>query len=99
MASTNNTAHSGVDSADEVLHEFGIVRVYKSGRVERPLVGPPVAPGLDDATGVESRNVHLGAYSIRLYLPPAAVTAPSARLPVVVYAGAERGGRTGPGPP
>ena len=86
MASTNNTAPSGVDSADEVLHEFGIVRVYKSGRVERPLVAPPVAPGLDGATGVESRDVHLGAYSVRLYLPPAAAaTATSARLPVLVY--------------
>ena len=86
MASTHNTAPSGVDSADEVLHEFGIVRVYKSGRVERPLVGPPVAPGLDGATGVESRDVHLGAYSVRLYLPPAAAaTAASARLPVLVY--------------
>ncbi|CAN6238084.1 unnamed protein product [Urochloa humidicola] len=89
MASKSNSAaaapSSGEEgSADEVLHEFGIVRVYKSGRVERPFVTPPVAPGLDAATGVESRDVHLGAYSVRLYLPPAAAAA-GGKLPVVVY--------------
>ncbi|CAN6251492.1 unnamed protein product [Urochloa humidicola] len=82
---SNNTAPAGDGSADEVLHEFGIVRVYKSGRVERPLVASPAAPGLDAATGIESRDVHLGAYSVRLYLPPAAATGGSARLPIIVY--------------
>ncbi|CAL4887977.1 unnamed protein product [Urochloa decumbens] len=87
MASNNTAAPSGEGSVDEVLHEFGIVRVYKSGRVERPLVAPPVAAGLDAATGVESRDVQLGAYSVRLYLPPAAAAAPgsASRLPIIVY--------------
>nr|CAB3446550.1 unnamed protein product [Digitaria exilis] len=86
MASNNTTTPSDKGStADEVLHEFGIVRVYKSGRVERPLVAPPVAPGLDSATGVQSMDVQLGSYSVRLYLPPAAATAPGAKLPVIVY--------------
>jgi acetyl esterase/lipase len=86
MAS-NNTGSSGEGSADELLHEFGIVRVYKSGRVERPLAAPPVAPGLDTATAVESRDVQLGQYSVRLYLPPAAATTVSggAKLPIIVY--------------
>ncbi|KAL6634359.1 hypothetical protein ACP70R_027030 [Stipagrostis hirtigluma subsp. patula] len=75
---------SDSDAADEVLHDFGpLLRVYKSGRVERPLVAPPVAPGLDAATGVHSRDVQLGHYSVRLYLPPAAVA--GAKLPVIVY--------------
>ncbi|KAF0932098.1 hypothetical protein E2562_008635 [Oryza meyeriana var. granulata] len=80
-APTTTTAADG----DEVVHEFGpILRVYKSGRLERPLVAPPVGPGHDDATGVDSKDVHLGDYSARLYLPPAAA-ADGNRLPVVVY--------------
>ncbi|TVU29598.1 hypothetical protein EJB05_21172, partial [Eragrostis curvula] len=72
---------------DEVVREFGpLLRVYKSGRLERPLVPPPVGPGLDPATGVDSKDVALGSYSVRLYLPPAAATATAdAKLPVVVY--------------
>ncbi|KAK3157923.1 hypothetical protein QOZ80_2AG0130250 [Eleusine coracana subsp. coracana] len=66
---------------DEILHDHGIVRVYKSGRVERPLAAPPVEPGVDAATGVESKDVNLGHYSVRLYLPPAAAS----KLPIIVY--------------
>lgn len=74
------------EADDEVVHEFGpLLRVYKSGRVERPLVPPPVEPGLDAATGVDSKDVHLGDYSARLYLPPAAAASADAKLPVVVY--------------
>uniref|UniRef100_A0A0D9YTV8 Alpha/beta hydrolase fold-3 domain-containing protein n=1 Tax=Oryza glumipatula TaxID=40148 RepID=A0A0D9YTV8_9ORYZ len=74
------------DGDDEVVREFGpILRVYKSGRLERPLVAPPVGPGHDAATGVHSRDVHLGDYSARLYLPPPAAAAAAERLPVVVY--------------
>ncbi|KAJ1279656.1 hypothetical protein BS78_04G170800 [Paspalum vaginatum] len=76
------------DPSDEVVREFGpLLRIYKSGRIERPLVAPPVEPGHDAATGVESRDVALGAYSVRLYLPPVAdADADGAgRLPVVVY--------------
>ncbi|EMS52259.1 putative carboxylesterase 13 [Triticum urartu] len=70
---------------DELLHEFGpLLRVYRSGRLERPLVLPPVAPGLDPSTGVQSKDVDLGAYSARLYLPPTAATT-TAKLPVIVY--------------
>nr|BAJ94871.1 predicted protein [Hordeum vulgare subsp. vulgare] len=71
---------------DELLHEFGpLLRVYKSGRLERPLVLPPVAPGLDTSTGVQSKDVDLGAYSARLYLPAAAATTTTTKLPVIVY--------------
>ncbi|KAM0844146.1 hypothetical protein ACQ4PT_057239 [Festuca glaucescens] len=72
-------------SNDEVVHQFGpLLRVYKSGRIERPLVALPLAPGLDAITGVESKDVDLGVYSARLYLPPSVATA-SAKLPVIVY--------------
>ncbi|KAF7035522.1 hypothetical protein CFC21_046387 [Triticum aestivum] len=71
---------------DELMHEFGpLLRVYKSGRIERPLVLPPVAPGPDPSTGVQSKDVDLGAYSARLYLPPSAAAATAAKLPVIVY--------------
>lgn len=84
MASNHDTTAPTTDeaAADEVLHDFGLVRVYKSGRVERPLVAPPVAPGLDAATGVQSRDVQLGSYSVRLYLPPGVTAAD--KLPVIV---------------
>ncbi|CAO2039320.1 unnamed protein product [Urochloa humidicola] len=72
------------DPTDEVVREFGpLLRIYKSGRIERPLVPPPVEPGLDPATGVDSKDVPLGSYSVRLYLPPQASAA--TKLPVVVY--------------
>uniref|UniRef100_A0ACD5YNA4 Uncharacterized protein n=1 Tax=Avena sativa TaxID=4498 RepID=A0ACD5YNA4_AVESA len=58
---------------NEVEHEFG--------RVVRPFVSPPAAPGLDPATGVDSKDVNLGDYSARIYLPPSA----AAKLPVIVY--------------
>ncbi|CAO1942088.1 unnamed protein product [Urochloa humidicola] len=77
------------DPSDEVVREFGpLLRIYKSGRIERPLVPPPVGPGRDAATGVESKDVALagGACSVRLYLPPqASASAAAAKLPVVVY--------------
>ncbi|CAO2046265.1 unnamed protein product [Urochloa humidicola] len=72
------------DPTDEVVREFGpLLRIYKSGRIERPLVPPPVEPGLDPATGVDSKDVPLGSFSVRLYLPPQASSA--TKLPVVVY--------------
>ncbi|GJN21015.1 hypothetical protein PR202_gb08460 [Eleusine coracana subsp. coracana] len=80
MASNTAQVPEGNDN-DEILHNHGIVRVYKSGRVERPLAAPPVAPGVDAATGVESKDVNLGHYSVRLYFPPAAAT----KLPIIVY--------------
>lgn len=86
MASNTALAPAPAPAADELLHEFGpLLRVYKSGRIERPLVLPPVAPGPDPSTGVQSKDVDLGAYSARLYLPPSAAAGTAAKLPVIVY--------------
>uniref|UniRef100_A0A0E0K1D6 Alpha/beta hydrolase fold-3 domain-containing protein n=1 Tax=Oryza punctata TaxID=4537 RepID=A0A0E0K1D6_ORYPU len=87
MASSGSAENTtAADGDDEVVREFGpILRVYKSGRLERPLVAPPVGPGHDAATGVDSRDVHLRDYSARLYLPPDAADSGAKRLPVVVY--------------
>ncbi|KAJ1262607.1 hypothetical protein BS78_09G121700 [Paspalum vaginatum] len=88
MASERAAAPTSEAAADEVLHDLGLVRVYKSGRVERPFVAPPVAPGLDAATGVQSRDIQLGSYSVRLYLPPTTAATAGGKactLPVIVY--------------
>jgi acetyl esterase/lipase len=73
---------------DVVVHDFApLLLVYKSGRLERPLAMPTVSSGRDADTGVVSKDVTLSPHSlsVRLYLPPAATTAPERRLPVVVY--------------
>uniref|UniRef100_A0ACD5Y1I6 Uncharacterized protein n=1 Tax=Avena sativa TaxID=4498 RepID=A0ACD5Y1I6_AVESA len=78
------------DAADTVVFEAPAhFRFYKSGKIER-LNRPPILPaGLDEATGVTSKDVVLDAdtgLSVRLYLPklqenPSA----NAKLPVLVY--------------
>uniref|UniRef100_A0ACD5XT98 Uncharacterized protein n=1 Tax=Avena sativa TaxID=4498 RepID=A0ACD5XT98_AVESA len=92
MRSTvRSTSHknNGVpaEADDEVLLESpSQFRIYKSGRMDRlnePTVSPP---GLDEATGVTSRDVVLDAdtgVSVRLYLPK--LRGPSTKLPVLVF--------------
>lgn len=75
-------------AADEELEfEFpAIVRLYRSGRVERLSGTDKVPPSLDPATGVDSKDVTVdpstGVFA-RLYLPPAA--AGGVKLPILVY--------------
>jgi acetyl esterase/lipase len=74
-------------AADEITIESPAhFRLYKSGRIER-LNRPPVLPaGLDETTGVTSKDVVLDAetgLSVRLYLPK--LQEPSKKLPVLVY--------------
>ncbi|CAN6248850.1 unnamed protein product [Urochloa humidicola] len=80
-------AAAGSDGDDKVVHDFSpLLLVYKSGRLERPLIVPLVTPGLDAATGVESKDVTLSSFVVRLYLPPAASAGSGDdKLPVVVY--------------
>ncbi|KAL6655442.1 hypothetical protein ACP70R_006268 [Stipagrostis hirtigluma subsp. patula] len=79
---------TATDPGSELEFEWpGVVRLYKSGRVERfddPDTVPPSTA--DPATGVASRDVILDPaanLSARLYLPPAAE--PGKKLPVVVF--------------
>jgi acetyl esterase/lipase len=89
MASSTNPAPTvPAPEDDEVIREVGpLLRVYKSGRIERLLMPPPVGPGLDPETDVESKDVALGDYSVRLYLPPSSDDEDDSRkkLPVIVY--------------
>ncbi|XP_051188115.1 2-hydroxyisoflavanone dehydratase [Lolium perenne] len=78
-----------VEAGDEVLLESpGHFRIYKSGKMDR-LNDPTVMPaGLDEATGVTSRDVVLDAdtrVSVRLYLPKLPGNQSSTKLPVLVY--------------
>ncbi|XP_062199213.1 2-hydroxyisoflavanone dehydratase-like [Phragmites australis] len=73
--------------ADEVAFESPMhFRIFKSGKIER-LHRPPVLPaGLDEATGVTSKDVVIDAgtgLSVRVYLPK--LQEPSKKLPVLVY--------------
>ncbi|KAF7072860.1 hypothetical protein CFC21_077937 [Triticum aestivum] len=79
---------SDAAAADEVLLETpGSFRIYRSGKIDR-LNDPTILPaGVDEATGVASKDVVLDAgtgLSVRLYLPNKLQDA-SAKLPVVVY--------------
>ncbi|XP_051188114.1 probable carboxylesterase 12 [Lolium perenne] len=74
---------------DEVLLEAPAqFRIYKSGRMDRlnePTLSPP---GLDEATGVTSRDVVLDAdtgVSVRLYLPKLPDHHSPTKLPVLVF--------------
>ncbi|XP_047047980.1 2-hydroxyisoflavanone dehydratase-like [Lolium rigidum] len=83
-------AATEVEAGDEVLLESpGHFRIYKSGKMDR-LNDPTVTPaGLDEATGVTSRDVVLDAetgVSVRLYLPSLPDNHSSTtKLPVLVY--------------
>ncbi|TVU09178.1 hypothetical protein EJB05_42624, partial [Eragrostis curvula] len=77
--------------ADEVAIDVPThFRIFKSGRIER-LHRPPLLPaGLDEATGVASKDVVLDAgtgLSVRIYLPKKKIQEePSKKkLPVLVY--------------
>ncbi|KAL6846282.1 hypothetical protein ACP4OV_023730 [Aristida adscensionis] len=73
--------------ADEVVFDApSHFRVYKSGRIERFHRPQLAAAGVDDASGVTSKDVVLDAgtgLSVRLFMPK--LQEPSEKLPVLVY--------------
>ncbi|CAM0951718.1 unnamed protein product [Alopecurus aequalis] len=80
-----------MNPGSEIEYEIpGLVRVHKSGRVER-LQGTetvPPSPSGEPASGVISKDVVLDPaanISARLHLPAAAAAEPSKKLPVVVF--------------
>ncbi|KAK1631433.1 hypothetical protein QYE76_005748 [Lolium multiflorum] len=80
-----------MNPGSEIEYEIPyVVRVHKSGRVER-LQGTetvPPCPSGDPASGVASKDVVLdraASISARVYLPAAAAAEPSKKLPVVVF--------------
>ncbi|KAG5063011.1 hypothetical protein AAZX31_02G127800 [Glycine max] len=76
-------------AANEVVHEFlPLLRVYKDGRIER-LLGTETTPsGTDPRTTVQSKDVTINAQTgvaVRLYLPPAAASSATKKLPLLIY--------------
>ncbi|CAL5081812.1 unnamed protein product [Urochloa decumbens] len=81
-------------SHDEIVFEMAqLIRVYKSGRVERDFGSDPVPASMDAATGVASKDLTISPdVAVRLYLPPAAKetgandgVVTSNKLPILVY--------------
>uniref|UniRef100_A0A0D9XEJ2 Alpha/beta hydrolase fold-3 domain-containing protein n=1 Tax=Leersia perrieri TaxID=77586 RepID=A0A0D9XEJ2_9ORYZ len=72
---------------DEVVLESPAhFRIYKSGKIDRLNRPPVLSAGVDEATGVTSKDVLLDAdtgVSVRLFLPK--TSDPSKKLPVVVF--------------
>ncbi|PNT64732.1 hypothetical protein BRADI_4g32300v3 [Brachypodium distachyon] len=77
------------EAQDEVLLESPAqFRIYKSGKIDRLNERTLSPTGLDEATGVTSKDVVLDAdtgVSVRLYLPMLKEPAASTKLPVLVY--------------
>ena len=73
--------------ADEILHDFfPMLRVYRSGRIERLTGEDIVPPSIDSLTSVQSKDVEIEPeinLSARIYLPPNAD--PTKKLPLLVY--------------
>ncbi|KAG0494117.1 hypothetical protein HPP92_005111 [Vanilla planifolia] len=88
-AFATSLSFEGIDSDDEVIFQFlPLIRVYRSGRVER-LVGMETVPAAFDLpTGVLSKDIVIDpttGVSARLYLPVSSLSAISGKLPVLVY--------------
>ncbi|XP_064965898.1 probable carboxylesterase 2 [Musa acuminata AAA Group] len=77
-----------MDTEDEIMFELlPLIRIYKSGRVERYQDNETVPASVDPATGVSSKDVVIAAdtgVSARLYVPGLGTDA-QRRIPVLVY--------------
>ncbi|KAG0480324.1 hypothetical protein HPP92_011182 [Vanilla planifolia] len=76
-------------AADEISFELPhIIRLHRSGRVERLFADTLVPPSLDHSTGVQSKDVVISlstGLSVRLYLPPSASSADTnLKIPVLI---------------
>ncbi|KAK3133537.1 hypothetical protein QOZ80_6AG0537800 [Eleusine coracana subsp. coracana] len=75
--------------ADEVAIDAPTYfRIFKSGRIERLHLPPALPAGLDEATGVSSKDVVLDSstgLTVRVYLPKLPDPSKKKKLPVLVY--------------
>ncbi|KAE8769713.1 putative carboxylesterase 12 [Hordeum vulgare] len=88
-------ATAAMDAGPELELELeydmpGVLRVHKSGRVERfdGVETVPPSPSGDPSNGVASKDVVLdpaASISARLYLPVAAAAEPGKKFPVVIF--------------
>ncbi|CAL5069217.1 unnamed protein product [Urochloa decumbens] len=81
-------AGSGASDDEVVFEAAHLIRIFKTGRVERYFGSDPFAASTDAGTGVASKDLAISPdVAVRLYLPPAAKHGGtgSSRLPVLVY--------------
>ena len=74
--------------ADELVFDSSYLRIYKNGKVDRLHRPPLLAAGVDDATGVVSKDVVLDAGTglfVRVFLPKVQDQETGKKLPVLVY--------------
>ncbi|XP_052168390.1 tuliposide A-converting enzyme b1, amyloplastic-like [Oryza glaberrima] len=74
--------------ADELVFDSSYLRIYKNGKVDRLHRPPLLAAGVDDATGVVSKDVVLDAGTglfVRVFLPKVQDQELGKKLPVLVY--------------
>ncbi|KAK8970849.1 putative carboxylesterase 2 [Platanthera guangdongensis] len=79
-------APPAIDDGEIIFEIPDSFRIYRSGRVERLFEDVLVAPSLDPATLVQSKDVVINpstGLSVRIYLPPAA-SSTNSKLPILV---------------
>ncbi|XP_065869928.1 2-hydroxyisoflavanone dehydratase-like [Euphorbia lathyris] len=72
--------------ASEITHDFpGFFKVLKDGRIERYLNSDFVPPGIDEETGIQTKDVVVSSSGVkaRIFLPK--IDDPSKKLPLVIH--------------
>ncbi|CAL5015598.1 unnamed protein product [Urochloa decumbens] len=79
-------AGSGASDDEVVFEATHLIRIFKSGLVERYFGSDPFPASTEAGTGVASKDRAISPdVAVRLYLPPGAKDGGSSRLPVLVY--------------
>ncbi|KAK8971047.1 putative carboxylesterase 2 [Platanthera guangdongensis] len=87
--STDTAAAAAADNDELIYDMLSLIRIYRSGRVERFEPYEFVPPSADPATGVESEDIVINqttGISVRFYRPLSSAPIGSRRnLPILVY--------------
>ncbi|XP_050208721.1 2-hydroxyisoflavanone dehydratase-like [Mercurialis annua] len=74
-------------ATSEIIHEFpGFFKVHKDGRIQRYLDSDFVSPGLDEETGIQSKDLLISSETsvkARIFLPK--ITHPPQKLPLLIH--------------
>ncbi|WCJ17641.1 alpha/beta-Hydrolases superfamily protein [Euphorbia peplus] len=72
--------------SSEITHDFpSFFKVFKDGRIERYIVSDFLPPGLDEETGIQTKDVVISSSGVkaRIFLPK--IEDPAKKLPLVVH--------------
>ena len=85
---SSTMASTTTDDSEEVTYDLSpILKVYKSGRIERLAGTAVLPPGLDPETNVKSKDIVISEehrISVRLFIPKNTYTYPQ-KLPLLFY--------------